>query len=245
MNIESLYKIAISTNPIEISLNEDNKPVVWFRECDKEEIDNLKKIDLNNLFIPSVLVNDFEYICFNHLPLYEHDNGIWYKMTENCDCKTRKYIWCKDDFHFRIGKDISERASKAIFSLEKLGYYYRDHYNGTPIVSSFDDFMKYSAKRIYLLGDLLCRLVNLGNLLPHHLFGFFDYSKHPTNTTYEINYMVYGDKPSKTYFINKKKKFYCRNCNVSGHTTGYCYRMNLRCYKCKKWGHIYRNCTLK
>ena len=242
-----IHRIALSNNPVEISLDNNNKSIARFTECDEEELSNYKTIDVKTLYIPSILLYDFKYLCFNHLPLYEYDKGEWYKMTEDCDCESRIYLWCKNDLHLRIGEDVANRAKNAINILQKIGYYYQNTYSNLPLILSFDDFMKYSAKRIYLLGSILSNIVKIGTKLPHHLFGLFEASCF----IYNINFMTYGDDNSKIYFLktksrrHKNKMLYCKNCNKIGHTIGFCYKMNIKCFKCKKYGHVYIHCTLK
>lgn len=243
-----LHRIGISNGPVEIYLNDDNKTVAKFSQNDTDDINNFKCIDYRILYIPTVLLTDFEYLCLGsgHVHMYEHDEkGEWIKMTEDCDCTTRKYVWCKKDLHLRIGKDVANRAKKAINILQKLGYYYssineKDDSIGGPIIRSYDDFMKFSSKRLFILGDILYNIMKLGEKFPYHLFGLFNHMRF----IYDITHMIYGD--SKIYFIRSKnekfKLLYCINCNKSGHTIDHCYKMSIKCFKCNRFGHLIKEC---
>lgn len=233
-----LHRVIISTYPIELSLNDDGKQVAWFRSCDNEELNNYRSINGNEILISSLLLTDFKYLCTNHLPIYEEENGLWYKMTEDCDCKSKKYLWCKDDIDHRVGKDVMYRASRALSILEKHGLWVKNDINDMPLVTSFDDFMKYNAKRIYLLGNTLSKIITNCKLLPYHIFGICKENK----STFNFNFMFSGEK-SLVYFKEKAKVFYCRGCHKFGHTLQFCSRRDNICFKCQRHGHFYKNCT--
>lgn len=239
--IYSVERINISTYPVEISLNDDNKIIAWFRSCDIEELNNKRQLNWRDLLIPSLLLTDFEYLCLNHYPLYEKDKGIWYKVTEDCNCESREYLWCKKDINHRVGKDVINRASRALSILKEHGLYYKNIDSDIkPFITSFDDFMNHYPKRIFLLAITLTKIIELCKLLPYNVFGLSNDRK----STFNINFMINGEH-SIIKFSKKSKVFYCRHCNVFGHTISYCDKMNNRCFRCRQFGHIYKNCTVK
>ena len=242
--------IYISKYPIEIRYNKNNETITKFIENDKEELKNYNDFDRRLLFIPYILLYDFDRFCVTHPPTYFYEKNGENELYKKVDCMCMKkiHLWSKDDLHLRIGKEIAEITTRSLNLLRRNKLYINNNANHTRIFKDYDDFLKYTPeKRLNLIGDVLCNIISICKKFPYHIFGIYDNDNGNIKKIDKTQFLIYDTKHYAISNTKEKmdKQLNCSNCQKGGHTIGYCYKMNYQCYTCKAFGHVSLECKIK